>query len=50
MRILLATPIYPPEIGGPAQYVKNLAERLKKEGIETQIVSYNNLRKIPQTI
>lgn len=48
VKILLATPIYPPEIGGPAQYVKNLAERLKKEGIETQIVSYNNLRKIPQ--
>lgn len=50
VKILLATPIYPPEIGGPAQYVKNLAERLKKEGIETQIVSYNNLRKIPQPL
>lgn len=30
MRILLATPIYPPEIGGPATYTKELATRLAK--------------------
>lgn len=30
MRILLATPIYPPEIGGPATYTKELASRLAK--------------------
>ncbi|MFQ6049619.1 MAG: glycosyltransferase family 4 protein [Candidatus Paceibacterales bacterium] len=48
MRLLLATPIYPPEIGGPAQYVKNLGERLKEKGIETKVVSYNNLKKYPQ--
>lgn len=28
MKIILATPIYPPEIGGPATYTKELAERL----------------------
>ncbi len=28
MRILIATPIYPPEIGGPATYVKELCDRL----------------------
>ncbi len=27
-RILLATPIYPPEIGGPATYTKELSEKL----------------------
>jgi glycosyltransferase involved in cell wall biosynthesis len=28
MRILLATPIYPPDIGGPASYARELSERL----------------------
>ncbi len=28
MKILIATPIYPPEIGGPATYTKELCERL----------------------
>ncbi len=28
MKIVLATPIYPPEIGGPATYTKELCERL----------------------
>jgi len=50
MKILLATPIYPPEIGGPAQYVKNLAEKLKEKGIETEVVSYNELKKYPQPL
>lgn len=31
MRILMATPIYPPEIGGPATYTVELAKRLKGE-------------------
>jgi glycosyltransferase involved in cell wall biosynthesis len=30
MRIILATPIYPPEIGGPATYAKELSRRLAK--------------------
>ncbi len=30
MRILIATPIYPPEIGGPATYVHELCDRLGK--------------------
>src|SRR6185503_3676248 len=30
MRIVLATPLYPPEIGGPATYTKELATRLAK--------------------
>lgn len=28
MKVILATPLYPPEIGGPATYVKDLCERL----------------------
>lgn len=29
MKIILATPLFPPEIGGPATYVKEIAERLR---------------------
>jgi hypothetical protein len=28
MKIVIATPIYPPELGGPATYTKELATRL----------------------
>jgi glycosyltransferase involved in cell wall biosynthesis len=48
VRILLATPIYPPDIGGPAQYVRNLSERLRQKGIESAVISYRGLRNIPQ--
>jgi len=50
MKIILATPIYPPEIGGPSQYVKNLEKGLKERGIETEVISYNNLKKYPQPL
>lgn len=39
MKIILATPLYPPEIGGPATYTKELAERLCGEQ-EITIVAY----------
>ena len=42
MKILVATPIYPPEIGGPATYVKELADRLNKKHALT-IVAYTDV-------
>ncbi len=39
MKIILATPVYPPEIGGPATYTKELALRLKDKH-EIIIVAY----------
>lgn len=50
MKIVLATPIYPPEIGGPSQYVKNLSERFEKKGIQAEVVSYNSIKKVPQPL
>jgi len=50
MKILLATPIYPPEIGGPSQYVKNLSEMLEKRGIKSEVISYNEMKNIPQPL
>lgn len=41
MKIILATPLYPPEIGGPATYIKELAERLRNKH-EISIVAYAN--------
>jgi glycosyltransferase involved in cell wall biosynthesis len=48
MKIILASPIYLLEIGGPSQYVKNLEQGLKAKGIETRVFSYNNMKKYPQ--
>ena len=42
LKILLATGIYPPDIGGPATYVKTLAEELPKHGCGVKAVTYAN--------
>ncbi len=39
-KILLATGIFPPDIGGPATYVKTLAEELPKHGFAVKVVTY----------
>ena len=50
MKILLSTPIYPPEIGGPAQYVQRLKRGLNEERISADVFSYNDLKGLPQPI
>lgn len=45
MRIVLATPVYPPEIGGPATYTKELAIRLC-DNHEIVIVAYASTSEI----
>ena len=42
MRILIATGIYPPDVGGPATHSKKLAEEFSKMGWEVRIISYGN--------
>lgn len=42
MKIVLATGIYPPDIGGPATYVKHLAEEFSKDGAEVVVVTYGS--------
>lgn len=44
MRVVLATGIYPPEIGGPATYVSGLARALRAKGIAVGIVAYGDVR------
>ncbi len=40
MKILIVTPLYPPDIASHAPYVKDLAGRLKKEN-EVTVLTYN---------
>ncbi len=42
MNIILATGIYPPDIGGPATYVCALADELTKKGNEVRVVTYGD--------
>lgn len=44
MRIVIATPLYPPEVGGPSYYAQGLEESLKRLGHEPIVVAYGNLR------
>lgn len=45
MRVLIATGIYPPEIGGPATYTVRLEEGLPQYGIEVVALPYRAARK-----
>lgn len=49
MKIVLATPVYPPEIGGPATYTKELCERWEDEHDITIVAYANTVEKIPGT-
>ncbi len=40
MKIVLATGIFPPEIGGPAQYVRSVARELTARGDEVVVITY----------
>ena len=40
MKLLIATGIYPPEIGGPAGYVRGLATELVRRGHSVTVVTY----------
>lgn len=47
MKILVATGIYPPAIGGPAQYAKELALALKRAGAEVGVSTYGPEKRLP---
>lgn len=45
MRIILATGIFPPDIGGPAIYTEKLAKAFRSKGIEIQIICCSDVKK-----
>jgi len=50
MKLVIATPLYPPEIGGPATYSKLLEEGLPAHGIEVELVKFSEVRHVPKLI
>jgi len=57
MKIVVATPLYPPEIGGPATYAKLLCEGLPKMGrsdlpkrIGVEVIKFRDVRHLPKII
>lgn len=46
-KIVIATGIYPPAIGGPAQYAKGLKEALEKKGHAVSVMTYRIEKKLP---
>lgn len=49
-KVCIATPLYPPEIGGPATYAQILNEELPKQGIDAVTVPFRSVRKYPSGV
>jgi len=50
MKILIATGIYPPDIGGPATYSKLLFDELPKREIGVSVLSFGEVKHLPYII
>jgi glycosyltransferase involved in cell wall biosynthesis len=50
MKILISAGIYPPDIGGPSQYARNLYETWKKQNHEVKVAAYRWERALPPII
>lgn len=49
-RVVVATPLFPPDIGGPATYVETLVEELPQSGVGIAIAYFGEVRKLPKVI
>lgn len=50
VRLVIATPLYPPEPGGPATYASILSELLVREGVEVSLVKFSEVRHLPKVV
>ncbi len=50
MNILIATGLYPPEIGGPATYAAMLEQELPKHGMTVSVVPFGWVRQYPKIV
>lgn len=48
MKLVIATPLYPPEIGGPATYARLLEEGLPGKGMDVEVVKFSEVRHLPK--
>ena len=44
MKILITTPIFPPEIGGPATYTVQVSKQLKERGHQVRVIAFTDLK------
>ncbi len=49
-KIVIATPLYPPEIGGPAAYAKAFETGFQKHGYDATVVSFGGFLRLPPII
>lgn len=50
MNITLATPLFPPEIGGPATDAVTLAEVLSARGMNVRVCTFRDVRRFPKLV
>jgi len=50
MRVLIATGLYPPEIGGPATYARLFEERLPDYGFEVDVLPFREVKRFPRIV
>lgn len=50
MRLLIATPLYPPDIGGPATFAKMVADEFPKRGITVSLALFGAVVRWPSGI
>ncbi len=50
MRVLIATPLYPPEIGGPATFTKILEDELPRRGVSVSVSKFSDVMHFPKVI
>ncbi len=50
MKIIIATGVYPPDVGGPAQYAKNLKDKFSKKNHEVGVFFYKIEKKLPPIV
>ncbi len=50
IQLLIATGLYPPEIGGPATYSRMLEENLSVHGFDVAVIPFSQVRHLPKLI
>ena len=50
MRLLIATPLYPPDPGGPATYARILEQELPSRGIHVALLKFSDVRRYPKMV
>lgn len=50
LRVLIVTPLYPPDIGGPATYTKFAERSLGEHNIAVEVVSFTSVKHLPKII